>query len=324
MFHLTDKKGRLNLKDNFLPAAFPRQSSRSEAEGNTLWFLDEDSLPTLPLLGCQPLVNFQSVLLWLGLVSLSLFLELIYSAVLASGVQQSDLVIRLHAPILSQALFLVWIITERRAEFAVLYSSSSLVLSSHIQQCMCVNPKLIIPPCLAPLVTRNLLSISINLFLLCKSVHLHIFGPWFLLRVHFISCCCWRQCQSLTLILLLLQHRHLIHCSRCRARLAGPGFCRDFFPQACVQWHGLLASQSAKCKHSMKAWPCAWWCPLFTWHVITLVRERRIESRALQLTPSCCLPHICLSPSIKTRKASSPLFFLLFFLTTFPLLNTGI
>ena len=140
---------------------------------------------------------------------------------------------------------------------------------SHIQQCVCVNPKLLIYPSLScsPLVTRNLLLISINLFLLCKSVHLH----------HFWTLVCAQG--SLYLLLLLkavpesnfdpstFQHRHLILQPPLQGQACWPRVLSRLLSQACVQWHGL--SQSAKCKHSMKAWPC-----VFGDVLIYLTRDR--------------------------------------------------
>lgn len=145
-----------------------------------------------------------------------------------------------------------------------------------------------------------------------------VFGPLLLPRVHFISRRCCRQCQSLTLI-HHFREQTPDPTAPPQGRAGWPRFLSRLLSLPCVQGHGL--SQSAKCKHSMRAWPCVLGdARTYLTRGPLWVETWRVESGALQLTPSHA---ICLSsvsfPSIETGKASSPLFFLLFFLTTLPL-----
>ena len=58
----------------------------------------------------------------------------IYSIVLVSGVQQSDLVMHIHVSILSDS-FPIWLITEYWVEFPMLYGRSLLVICFIYRSC---------------------------------------------------------------------------------------------------------------------------------------------------------------------------------------------
>ena len=98
----------------------------------------------------------------------------IYTAVLVSGIQQSESVIYIHTLLKSsfQILFLYCSLQSIEQSF-LCYTVGSYYLF-YIQQFVYINPNLPIYPPLYPLITINLFSISVTLLLFCKEVHLYL------------------------------------------------------------------------------------------------------------------------------------------------------
>ena len=90
-----------------------------------------------------------------------------------SAVQHSDTVIHIYAFFFSYYLPLYYILRDW-IQFPVLYSRTSLFIhskcnSSHLS----ISNFLSIPfPALSPLITTSLFSLSVNMFLFCRYVHL--------------------------------------------------------------------------------------------------------------------------------------------------------
>ena len=183
-------------------------------------------------------------------------------------------------------------IPEHWVEFAGLYSRSSWFSLTYSSVCVLIPNFWFIPPCLVPSGNSNLSPMSVSLSLLRKSGHVHHSWALFLPRVHFISRRCWRQCQSLTLIHYFPEQTLILQLPL-QGRAGWPRFLLRLLSLPRVQWHGL--SQSAKCKHSMRAWPCVLAMPWFIWHVTTLGWNLKNQKRGPAAdTFTCHLPLICL------------------------------
>ena len=122
-----------------------------------------------------------SYFLKLLFIYLCIELQLIYNTVLVSGVQQSDSVIHTHTYMYMYVYIYIYIyiyifkgyfplqVLRDIVQFPVVYSKSLLVIY-FIYSCMYLlipTPNLSLP-LLFPLVTVNLFSMSMGLFLFCK------------------------------------------------------------------------------------------------------------------------------------------------------------
>ena len=96
--------------------------------------------------------------------------QLINNVVLVSGVQQSDLVIHIHVSILLQILF-PFRLLHNMEQSSLCYTVGPCWLSIlNIIACIYQSqtPNLSLPPTFPPLVTINLFSKSVSLFLFCR------------------------------------------------------------------------------------------------------------------------------------------------------------
>ena len=132
---------------------------------------------------------------------------------------------------------------------------------------MCVNPKLLSYPSLSysPLVTRNLFSISVNLLLLCESGHLHRFWTLASAQGSLHLPPLLQAVPESNFDPLLSRTDTWSYSHHRRAGLAGPGFCRDFFPCHVFRGMALVSLPSASI-----AWgpdPVCLAMPGLIWHV---------------------------------------------------------